>query len=216
MRHRRIQEIPVSPKFKKTDTLFQLLATQASFLVTAADRLSDVINASPADRSTLQQKLHEAEQGADEACHSVLKLINQSFVLPFDREDLYSLADDLDDVVDLIDEAGDNIVLYKPLTLPDGAKTQVELLQKCAQLTQSHIGNLASINENIREYWVTLNEIENQGDKLYRSMIAELFNGGTDALEVLKIKAVLDALEGALAAFEDLSSTVESIAIKES
>lgn len=122
----------------------------------------------------------------------------------------------LDDVVDLIDEAGDNIVLYKPLTLPDGAKTQVELLQKCAQLTQSHIGNLASINENIREYWVTLNEIENQGDKLYRSMIAELFNGGTDALEVLKIKAVLDALEGALDAFEDLSSTVESIAIKES
>ncbi len=63
---------------------------------------------------------------------------------------------------------------------------------------------------------MTLNEIENQGDKLYRSMIAELFNGGTDALEVLKIKAVLDALEGALDAFEDLSSTVESIAIKES
>lgn len=206
----------MSPRFSKSDGLFQLLSTQSTFLVDTANILAELVNAEPTSRHDINHRLHDAEHGADQASHEVLKVVNQSFVLPFDREDLYALTGSIDDVVDLIDEAGDNIVLYKPSSLPEGTKTQVELLQKCAQRTCDAINDLSNISENFREYWIEINELENQGDKLYRSMIADLFDGETDALEVMKIKAVLDALEGAMDAFEELSGTIESIVIKES
>lgn len=203
-------------KFSKSNGLFDLLTEQSSFLVLAAERLTAVVNAEAGARRELNHALHDAEQGADEACHEVLKVVNQSFVLPFDREDLYSLTSAIDDVVDLIDEAGDNVVLYKPTTLPQGVHTQIEYLTACASLTHELIGGLSSINESIRSFWIEINDLENKGDKLYRSMIADLFDGTTDALEVLRVKSVMDALENALDAFESLAGTVEAIALKES
>lgn len=203
-------------KFSKSTDLFDLLNKQADFLTLATERLSDVIKAAPAERRELNHALHDAEQGADEASHAVLKVVNQSFVLPFDREDLYSLVTAIDDVVDLVDEAGDNLVLYKPASLPEGALVQIDLLTSCAAITAKAIKRISTINESIRDYWIEINDLENQGDKLYRGMIAELFEGSTDALEVLRVKSVLDALEGALDAFENLSAVVESIALKES
>ena len=208
----------MSPKFSKSDSLFDLLTAQSQFLLQSTKILAEIVGADHKSRIDLNEELHKVEQHADDACHVVLNKINQSFVLPFDREDLYALASVLDDCVDLIDEAGDNIILYRPQSLPAGVATQVEILQSCAKLTNETMGRLARINDNesVRESWIQVNELENQGDKLYRSMIAELFAGGTDALEVLKIKSVLETLESAIDAFEHLFGTVEAIAIKES
>lgn len=204
------------PKFSKSTSLFELLSAQADFLTLATERLSALVKASPAERRELNHALHDAEQGADEASHAVLRLVNQSFVLPFDREDLYALVNAIDNVIDLVDEAGDNVVLYKPSSLPDGVTTQIELLSSCATVTAAALKRISTINETMREYWIEINDLENQGDKLYRHMIADLFEGSTDALEVLRVKSVLDALEGALDAFETLSGVVETIALKES
>jgi len=203
-------------KFQKSDSLFELLTTQSQFLIKSADLLGQVIGADPQSRIELNDKLHKAEHGADEACHAVLHKINQSFVLPFDREDLYTLSIVMDDCVDFMDEAGDNIVLYKPGSLPDGVLTQVEILRNCAKLTHDIMGRLAVIDSGTRDYWIEINQLENQGDQVYRAMVSELFDGATDALEVLRVKLVLDAIENAIDGFERLSGTVESIAIKES
>jgi uncharacterized protein Yka (UPF0111/DUF47 family) len=78
------------------------------------------------------------------------------------------------------------------------------------------MGKLAVIDASTRDYWIEINQLENQGDQVYRSMVSTLFGEATDALEALKVKMVLDTLEEAIDAFEKLSGTVESIAIKES
>ena len=200
----------------KNDNLFELLADQSQYLVQAADILTKIISADPLSRAELNDQLHKVEHGADEACHTVLRKVNQSFVLPFDREDLYELASVVDDCVDLMDEAGDNIVLYKPGKLPDGVNTQVAILRNCAALTHETMGQLAVINEKTRDFWIEINQLENQGDQVYRKMVSALFENATDALEVMKVKLVLDVIEDAIDAFEKLSSTIESIAIKES
>ncbi len=200
----------------KNDNLFELLADQSQYLVQAADILTKIISADPLSRAELNDQLHKVEHSADEACHTVLRKVNQSFVLPFDREDLYELASVVDDCVDLMDEAGDNIVLYKPGKLPDGVNTQVAILRNCAALTHETMGQLAVINEKTRDFWIEINQLENQGDQVYRKMVSALFENATDALEVMKVKLVLDVIEDAIDAFEKLSSTIESIAIKES
>lgn len=209
-------EINVARKFQKSDSLFELLTTQSQYLVEAADLLGKVVGADPQARVDLNDALHKVEHQADEACHTVLNKINQSFVLPFDREDLYNLSVAMDDCIDLMDEAADNLVLYKPGLLPEGVSTQVEILRNCAKLTHNIMGKLSVIDASTRDYWIEINQLENQGDQLYRSMVSRLFENSTDAMEVLRVKLFLDVTENAIDAFEKLSGTVESIAIKES
>ena len=192
------------------------MANQSQHLVQAAEILIQLISADPKSRATLNDELHKVEHAADEACHSTLRKVNQSFVLPFDREDLYEVASGIDDCIDYMDEAGDNIVLYKPGKLPEEFLAQVEILRFCAKLTYDIMGRLAVIDEGTRDYWIEINQLENQGDKLYRKMVSVLFEESTDALEVMKVKLVLDAVENAIDAFEELSGRIESIAIKES
>ncbi len=203
-------------KKAKKDSLFGLLTAQSQHLITAAEQLVKAFNAEPNLRDDINYEMHEIEHAADDACHTTLNKVNQSFVLPFDREDVYSLAVALDDCVDYMDEASDGLVLYKPKALPEGIDRQMQVLRSCATLTHDLMQRLNVIDDSIKDYWIEINNLENQGDAAYREQIAALFDNGTDALEVLKMKLVLDALEDAIDSFEKLANVIESIVIKES
>ena len=200
----------------KTDPIFGLLQNQSKHLADAAEMLVRVFEAGPAERRNLNIEMHEIEHLADEACHTVLRKVNQSFMLPFDRDDVHALSSHMDDCVDFIDEASDNMVLYKPSIMPEDTASVAAIIRKCAQLTHEEMGRFDTIDEATHDYTVEINGLENQADALYRSMVAELFNSGVDAVEVLKTKLILDALESAVDSFEELANVIESIAIKES
>ena len=134
---------------------------------------------------------------------------------PFDREDIYRLGSGLDDVMDMMDEAVDLILLYEVKVLPPELSQQVEVLQRCAELTASAMPGLQS-PQKLDEYWIEINRLENTGDKSYRRMLANLFSGEHEALEVLKLKDIVESLEGAIDAFEKVANIVEQIAVKES
>ena len=90
------------------------------------------------------------------------------------------------------------------------------MLQRAAELTAEAMPRLRSM-ENLADYWIEINRLENIGDKVYRRALAQLFNGGKyDAITVMKLKEVVDQLEPAADAFEHVANTVESIAVKES
>lgn len=204
-------------KFAPGKAVLNSISLQAEYIVQAAEILSQIGAADRNTRVELNQKLHEIENLADDANHDVLRKVGKSFVLPYDREDMHELISLIDDVIDLIDEAGDNTVLYRIGHLPEKAIELIEIIRQCAELTRDAMADLSSIDESTREYWVAINQLENQGDTTYRSLIADLFNGdNVDAMEVLKIKFVVDALEAAIDSFENLANVVESIAIKES
>jgi uncharacterized protein Yka (UPF0111/DUF47 family) len=136
-------------------------------------------------------------------------------VTPFDREDIYRLASSLDDVMDFMEETVDLIGLYEIKELPAQLAAQVEVLQRACQLTAEAMPRLRTMKD-LEEYWIEINRLENQGDRSYRRILADLFGGGYKSLEVLKLKDVVDSLEHAIDALESVANTVEQIAVKES
>src|SRR5699024_8819400 len=104
---------------------------------------------------------------------------------------------------------------YKISDLPRGVVEQLNVIQRCCDLTAQAMPKLTSLG-GLKDYWVEINRLENQGDQAYRRTLSEMFDSGLDALEVIKIKDVVEALEKAIDSFEGLANGVETIAIKES
>jgi predicted phosphate transport protein (TIGR00153 family) len=197
------------------NSFFELFATLAGHLLDGAHELTNLLAVEHSERDSVASRMRDIEHAADDATHAIMRKVNSSFITPFDREDIYRLASKLDDCMDLMEAAADLIVLYRIGDLPDGISAQVEVLARMAELTAEAMPRLRSMND-LSEYWIEINRLENQADQAYRRLVAELFNNGTDAIAVLKLKEVIDQLEAAADAFETAAHTVESIAVKES
>ncbi|GAA3160775.1 DUF47 family protein [Planomonospora alba] len=196
------------------DSYYDLFADSANNLVTASRLLVEII-AEGSDRKALAEKMRACEHAGDERTHAIMNRLNESFITPFDREDIYRLAANLDDVMDYMEAAADLIELYQIDHLPREVVQQVEVLERAAELTAEAMPRLRSMR-NLNEYWIEVNRLENQADQVYRRLLAKLFSGEYDALTVMKMKEVIDQLEGAADAFEHVANTIESIAVKES
>ena len=202
-------------RFRPADTTFYDLFTRsASHLVAGAELLAEMLGEGN-DREVIAQKMRDAEHAADETTHDIVRRVNTTFVTPFDREDIYALASSLDDVMDFMEEAVDLTLLYEVVELPKELANQVEVIQRCAELTAESMPRLRTM-QDLEEYWIEINRHENLGDKSYRRILAKLFSGKYEALEVLKLKDVVDSLEDAIDAFETVANIVEQIAVKES
>lgn len=196
-------------------TFFDLLTESAQHLVVGANLLRDLIPADRSERKAIFQRINEAENQADEVTHTIMRRLDQTFVTPFDRDDIYMLASGLDDCIDFMEEAADLIVLYKVGELPARVTDQVEVLQRAAELTAAAMPRLRGMKD-LAEYWVEINRLENQADKSYRKLLVQLFDAATDVIQLMKLREVVDKLENAADAFERVANIVETIALKES
>ncbi len=202
-------------RFRPVDnTFYDLISESATNLVGGTELLAEMLS-STCDRKSLAKRMRQAEHECDETTHAIIRKVNTTFVTPFDREDIYRLASGLDDVMDYMEEAVDLVHLYEIEELPAELANQVDVLQRSAELTAEAMPKLRTMRD-LEEYWIEINRLENAGDKSYRRILAKLFNGSYDALTVLKLKDVVDALEAAIDAFESVANTVEQIAVKES
>jgi uncharacterized protein len=202
-------------RFRPVDTTFYDHFTEAAqHLVLGAELLAEML-ADGSDKSDVAARMRAAEHEADETTHALIRRVNSTFVTPFDREDIYALGSGLDDVMDMMDEVVDLILLYEVKEVPAELSKQVEVLQRCAELTAEAMPNLRSM-QSLEEYWIEINRLENTGDKNHRRMLAQLFSGEYKTIEVLKLKDIVESLESAIDAFEKVANIVEQIAVKES
>ncbi len=202
-------------KFRPVDgSFYDLFSDQTQHILIGAGLLAEML-AEGSDRESVARRMREAEHAADDTTHAIVKRVNKTFVTPFDREDIYSLASGLDDVMDMMDEVVDLVLLYEVAELPSGFSTLVEVIQRCAEITSDAMPRLQAMKD-LDEYWIEINRLENAGDKTYRRTLAKLFDGRYEALEVLKLKDIVTSLEGAIDAFEKVANIVEQIAVKES
>ena len=202
-------------RFRPVDTAFyDLFSDQAQHLVVGAGLLAEMLSET-AVHEDVAARMRQAEHEADETTHALFKRVNSTFVTPFDREDIYRLGSGLDDVMDMMDEVVDLILLYEVKVLPAELSGQVDVLQRCAELTATAMPRLQS-PQTLEEYWIEINRLENTGDKNHRRMLAKLFSGEFKTIEVLKLKDIVEALERAIDAFESVAHTIEQIAVKES
>ncbi|HET8603899.1 MAG TPA: DUF47 family protein [Marmoricola sp.] len=192
---------------------YDLFTHQAELIVLGAQLLAEALDTP--DRDDVARRMRDAEHQADETTHEVIRRVNSTFVTPFDREDIYNLAARLDDIMDFMEEAVDLVHLYEVRELPAGVQEQVAVLQECAAQTAAAMPRLRTM-QDLSEYWIEVNRLENAADKSYRRVVATLFGGSYEALDVLKIKDVVDSLEHAADAFESVANIVEQIAVKES
>ncbi|MRJ75200.1 DUF47 family protein [Aeromicrobium sp. SMF47] len=195
-------------------SFYDLFTEMANHLVEGANLLAQMLD-SGTDKNALGDLMREAEHQADETTHKIIKRANTTFITPFDREDIYRLASSLDDVMDFMEETVDLVGLYELGELPADFAPQVEVLQRATQLTADAMPRLRTMKD-LDEYWIEINRLENQGDRSYRRIVANLFSGSYKSLEVLKLKDVVDSLEHAIDALESVANTVEQIAVKES
>ncbi|CAM3297816.1 DUF47 domain-containing protein [Kibdelosporangium persicum] len=209
---------PVLMKISRKPTgkrFFELFADAGRNIGHSVEILREFVAAPVDRRPALAARMHEAEHAGDEATHAIIDHLDRSFVTPFDREDIYRLAGRLDDVVDDMDAAVDLATLYNVGELPQGVHAQVDLLCQAASLTADAMPRLATPND-LTQYWVKVNELENEADQVYRRLLSTLFNGDLDALTVIKLKEIIDMLESAADAFEHVADVVHTIAVKES
>jgi len=201
---------------------YDLFTESANHLVVGARLLAEMLGSTTARAGVsgrdgqvkVAEQMKDAEHAADETTHEIIRRLNSTFVTPFDREDIYRLASNLDDVMDLMEEAVDAINLFQIKVLPEEVAEQIEVLQRAAALTAQAMPRLRTMKD-LSAHWIEINRLENTGDQVHRRIIAQLFNGETDALTVMKVKAVVDSLEAAMDAFEHVANTIEQIAVKE-
>lgn len=197
-------------------SFFSLFATSAGLLVDATRELTRLLEVQPSERNAVAERLRTLEHDCDEATHELINKVNSSFITPFDREDIHNLAANLDDCMDHIEETADLIALYRIGDLPRGMTEQIEILSRMAEVTAEAMPNLRSLKD-LSGYWIEINRLENQADKLHRKMLVELFNGANvDAVHIIKMKGIIDGFEDAADSFENVAHTVEGIAVKES
>ncbi len=194
---------------------YDLFATSASHIVRGAVLLREVLGMEPAEREAALAQMKDIEHDGDHATHQVMHAANTSFITPFDRDDIYALASRLDDCLDHIEATLDIVVLYGVRELPDGVDGQLDVIVRMAELTAAAMPRLRSMRD-LQEYWIEINRLENEADQAYRRMTADLFTGKHKAVDIIRLKAVIDELESAADAFETVANTVESIAVKES
>lgn len=199
----------------RDNRFYDLFVDAAKNVLQGAELLTRLVDSDAGHRSALATRMKSVEHAGDNATHAILHQLNTSFITPFDREDIAHLAGKLDDILDAMEAAANLAVLYRIDELPEAVSEQVAVLHEAANLTVDAMPRLRTMRD-LDQYWITINELENQADQIYRQLLAELFNNGTDAVTMIKVKEVVDQLEVAADAFEHVADVIQTIAAKES
>jgi uncharacterized protein len=197
------------------DSAFYAMFTEAGQNVAdSADALAGLLDPN-ANREAIATLLREREHAGDSVTHRIMRQLNTSFVTPFDREDIYRLASALDDVVDAMEAAADFVVLADVGKLPQLMGEQITLIAKSSHETADAMARLSTLSD-LEPYWIEVNRLENEADRVYRKLLSKLFSGDYDALTMVKLREVADGFEEAADALEHVAHAVETIAVKES
>lgn len=196
------------------DAFFDLIGEAGDNLDAAADVLVRLLEPD-ADRAVIAAAMRECEHRGDDVTHRVLRLLNKSFITPFDREDIYRLAGRIDDVVDALEEATDFLELTDPGPLPDLMNGQIGVLDRGCRRTAEAMHGLSTLS-GLEPYWIDVNSLENEADDLYRRLLGRLYGGEYEIMRMLKLREVAELFESAADALEHVAHAVETIAVKES
>jgi len=189
------------------------LFTQASANARDIARLLvELLEGWPESRDLLAD-IRELEHEGDRLTHEVIDLLNRTFVTPLDRDDMYRLASVIDDVCDHVDEAADNIDAYEVTAVPAKAFEQAKVIHRAASRLHEAVELLEGFKDSARQL-VALRELEDEGDRLSREAIAELFRSGADPLTIIRWKDIHEQLEEAVDACENAADVLEAILVK--
>jgi len=195
------------------ESKFFRMFSEVSQNLTQGTRLLHDILQNPANMEPRLDQLQEIEHRGDEMTHSIITALNQTFITPFDREDIHRLTSSLDDVLDFVNAAGVRLRLYKIKTPPSiAAELAAMIVEQSEELAQGV--SLLEKNKLVLEHCVEVHRLENEADRLSRNAIADLFDNEKDPIQLIKIKELYEVLETATDKAEDAANVLETVALK--
>ncbi len=201
-----VRIIPREAKF------FEMFAEMSSNLTAGARLLLELLQ--DYDNVPMRvQKIKDIEHQGDDLTHSIITKLNQTFITPFDREDIHKLASSLDDVLDYINSASERLLMYK-ITNPPPAAGELAgiVVRQCETLAKAVA--LLEKNQGVLELCVEVNRLENEADSVARDAIAKLFEREKDPISLIKYKELFEVLEMATDKAEDAANVLESVVLK--
>ena len=202
-----VRLIPRDTKF------FDIFAEMVSNLAEGARLLKQTLDDFQ-DVENRVLKLKDIEHRGDDMTHNVLTKLNQTFITPLDREDIYRLASSLDDVLDFVYAAGVRLVMYKITSAPPAASLLADIIVKQVDQLMNAVTRLEKKHAHVLEYCVQINRLENEADQVARAAIAVLFEKEKDPISLIKLKELYEVLEMATDKAEDAANVLEGVVLK--
>lgn len=159
------------------------------------------------------QRIKQIEHRGDDMTHAIIIRLNQTFITPFDREDIHKLASSIDDVLDFINAASDRILMYRITKVEPAAGELAGIILRQAEVLNKAVTELG-YQKNVIDYCVEINRLENEADVVARKAIGELFDHERDPIALIKYKELYEILETATDKAEDAANVVESVVVK--
>jgi len=202
----------------KDVSFYPLFEKQADLIVTTSETLRALmLTTKMEDRDPLIMQIKQLEHDGDQLIHEILQHLNKSFITPFDREDIQSLASTMDDILDYMNGVGQRVHLFKPKKFPAEFLAIAEVILRAAHEIKDSVHGIqhpAKNKDKIFESCSRLNKLENSADELYHSGISRLFEQEEDTRELIKHKEILATLEKAVDMQEDVSDVIKTILVK--
>lgn len=199
------------PFIPREEKFFELFVEDAHNVLAGARILEELFR-SYDHRERLASELRDAEHRGDALSHDIGQRLATTFITPFDREDIHQLISRLDDILDYIEEVADTCVLYHIETpTPAAAEQAAIIVRQCEELVRA-LEKLHSFKD-VQPHWIEVHRLENEGDRISRKAVAELFTNGADPVTVIKWKDVYTLLEAAVDACEDAANVIERIVV---
>jgi len=204
----------MTPLIPRDNSFFDMFAQLSENLMAGARAMVDLF-ADYRDVETKIAEIRRIERTADEITHAILTKLNQTFITPFDREDIHQLASSLDDVLDFLNAAGARIIMYRITNPPPVA---LELARLILLQTQELHRALPLLRKNgdILTHCVEINRLENEADVISRAAIGQLFDQEKDPIALIKTKELIEFLESATDRAEDVANVLETVVLKNS
>ncbi|EKD45662.1 MAG: hypothetical protein ACD_69C00192G0002 [uncultured bacterium] len=197
----------------KEERFFAMFRDMAKNIVDGAVALKEMLD-NFSDPYKSQHLIKDIEHKGDLQTHEIIKKLNKSFITPFDREDIYSLASTLDDIIDLIDTTTQHIIVYHIDRITPEAKELGFIILKACQTIERAVSALEKHPTHISEYCIEINSLENEADRVRADAISRLFVEEKDPIRLIKWKEIYENLELVTDQCEDAANILETIVVK--
>ncbi|MFR5265526.1 DUF47 domain-containing protein [Clostridium sp.] len=204
---------------KKEDKFYVKLKEQANNIVEGAKVLQQYVN--DIENSTVYaQQIKEIENKGDKIVHSIIELLNNSFVTPIDREDIYMVTKRMDDIIDNIETIVHRFIMFNIVSSTEESKIFINLVIRAVKEIEILMSSLSYMNKSkegriISEKIIEINKIENEGDLFFREVVSSLFrNKNIEVLDVIKWKDIYQVFENTLDACENVANIIGGVVTK--
>ncbi|MDF0668156.1 MAG: DUF47 family protein [Nitrospira sp.] len=199
----------------KEEAFFDLFKQAAHNVIEGSRLLKELME----DYTNVHQKIEqikEVEHVGDGITHDIALRLNQTFLTPLDREDIHDLASALDDILDAVEAVADRFAMYRITQPTESAIRLADILHQASVAVGRGVDHIAMSHEEVKEYSVQVNSLENEADRVSRDAISELFEKETNPIAVIKWKEIYETFEEGTDRCEDVANVIERIVLKQS